>query len=86
METRKHSDCHNFVTVDVAKGLCRRSGNLIAVDTETCGGFTPVAKCKNCAHYAPADERLGACEAERSRPWTYPELVAVTCVMYAAKQ
>ncbi|MGE5553649.1 MAG: 4-hydroxyphenylacetate decarboxylase small subunit [Betaproteobacteria bacterium] len=86
MEIRKHSDCRNFVTVDVAKGLCRRTGQLIPVDTETCGGFTPVAKCRNCAHYGPADEKLGTCEAERSRPWTYPELVAVTCGMYAPKQ
>lgn len=84
--SNKHSDCRNFVTVDVTKGICRRTGNLIMLDTEPCEHFNELPKCKNCAAFAcgKADE-MGICKAEKHEPWTYPELVAVTCGMYAKK-
>lgn len=86
MEELKHSDCRNLVTVDVAKGICRRRGRMVAIDTPTCEGFTPLPKCKNCARFTPGcTEGVGTCEAERHKPWTYPELIAVTCEMYEPK-
>lgn len=82
----KHNDCRNFVTVDVSKGLCRRTGNLIMVDTATCEHFNELPKCKNCAAFACGEsEGIGTCKAEKHQPWTYPELTAVTCEMYAHK-
>jgi 4-hydroxyphenylacetate decarboxylase small subunit len=84
MDACKHNDCWNFVTVDVAKGICRRRGELVAIDTPVCKNFRPLPKCKNCAHFAPgSEEGIGVCGAELHKPWTYPELIAVTCEMYA---
>lgn len=83
-DASKHNDCWNFVTVDVAKGICRRRNELVAIDTPTCEKFVPLPKCKNCAHFEPGTETgIGNCAAERHKPWTYPELIAVTCEMYA---
>jgi len=81
----KHNDCRNFVTVDVSKGICRRTGELIMIDTDTCEWFVELPKCKNCAAFVLDSEEMGTCTAEQHRPWTYPELVAVTCEMYAHK-
>lgn len=82
----KHNDCRNFVTVDVTKGICRRTGDLIMIDTPACPHFNELPKCKNCAAYACGqDENLGTCNAEKTAHWTYPELVAVTCDWYSHK-
>lgn len=82
----KHNDCRNFVTVDVSKGICRRTGELIMLDTDCCGHFSPLPKCKNCAAFVCGEvEGIGTCKAEKQEHWTYPELVAVTCDWYASK-
>ncbi len=82
----KHNDCRNFVTVDVSKGICRRTGEMIVLDSDTCEHFSELPKCKNCAAFARngADE-MGTCQADKRQPWTYPELIAVTCGMYSHK-
>jgi len=83
---RKHNDCRNFVTVDVSKGICRRTGDLILIDTNTCEHFTELPKCKNCAAFAAGnEENIGICQAEKTEHWTYPELMAVTCAWYTHK-
>lgn len=84
--TMKHNDCRNFVTVDVHKGICRRTGELILIDSDVCPNFTELAKCRNCASYACGEEEnIGICRAEKTEHWTYPELMAVTCNWYARK-
>lgn len=83
----KHNDCRNFVTVDVAKGICRRRNEMVAIDTPTCEHFEALAKCKNCAFFKNGHaDGLGTCEATDARPWTYPELIAVTCEMYRRQE
>lgn len=82
----KHNDCRNFVTVDVSKGICRRTGALVMIDTDVCPNFVALPKCKNCASYADSDEEhIGFCRAEKTEHWTYPELIAVTCTWYKRK-
>ncbi len=80
--TLHHSDCLNFCPVDVAKGLCRRTGKLTIIDSDTCDCYKQLPKCKFCANYIAAEEQLGLCKAEAGNPWAYKEMIAVTCEMF----
>ncbi len=80
----KHLDCRNFAAVDVARGICHRTKELIAADGEPCEHFVAIAKCKFCDHFAPSQEYLGTCKAAPQKPITYPDLIAVTCEMFTA--
>lgn len=83
--TERHCDCRNYAAVDVVKGICHRTKNLIEGDAPHCPHFVALAKCKNCSHYfASGEEFMGICQAEAAKPWTYPDLIAVTCKMYEA--
>jgi hypothetical protein len=44
-------------------------------------------KCENCNNFKPDTNqaKLGVCQAEKMEPWTYAELIAVTCEEYCAK-
>jgi 4-hydroxyphenylacetate decarboxylase small subunit len=78
-----HCDCRNYAPVDVVKGICHRTKDLVASDEDQCQHFVALRKCKNCAHYtASTEEFMGICNAEPTKPWTYPDLIAVTCEMY----
>ncbi|HCJ10746.1 MAG TPA: hypothetical protein DHW14_06240 [Clostridiales bacterium] len=80
----KHMDCRNFCPVDVVKGICRKSGSKVIIDSPVCPKFEQLPKCKNCAHYTPSptEEHIGTCGAAESKPWTPAELIAVTCENY----
>ncbi len=75
----KHMDCRNYAAVDVAKGICHRSKELVLADTDHCEHFVATQKCKFCEHFVPGEQHLGTCEATAKKPITYPELMAVTC-------
>jgi 4-hydroxyphenylacetate decarboxylase small subunit len=79
----QHCDCQNFCSIDVAKGLCRRTGERVLVDGAACDCYVQLPKCKFCAHYAPGEQAgLGICGAEPDLPWAYPEMMAVTCALF----
>ncbi len=79
----RHCDCRNYAPVDLVKGICHRTKNLIVGDDAHCEYFVAVAKCRICSHYsATRDEYLGICNAEPHKPWTYPDLIATTCSMF----
>ena len=83
--TNRHCDCRNYAAVDVLKGICRRTKELVLGDEPHCAHFASLAKCANCSHFALSDEEyMGICGAETEKPWTYPDLVAITCKMYVA--
>jgi 4-hydroxyphenylacetate decarboxylase small subunit len=85
-QLKRHCDCRNYASVDVVKGICHRTKDLILGDDQHCQHFVPLAKCRNCSHYsASGEEFLGSCNAEPAKPWTYPDLIAVTCKMYHAQ-
>jgi 4-hydroxyphenylacetate decarboxylase small subunit len=48
---RNHTHCHNFCPIDVAKGLCRLSGNIIMTDTPLCEHFSEKPRCEHCSYY-----------------------------------
>jgi 4-hydroxyphenylacetate decarboxylase small subunit len=82
--TLRHNDCMNFLAVDVTKGICRRTNELVLIDSEVCGSFTTLPKCKNCAFFKEnGQETIGTCTAEKAQPWTFQDLIAVTCELYA---
>ncbi len=82
----KHLDCRNYAPVDVAKGICHRTKELVLADGDHCEHFVRMQKCKFCSHYrAGRDRFIGTCEVGPGRPMTYPDLIAVTCEHFAAK-
>ena len=84
-----HRDCLNFAPIDVAKGLCHLSKEIINADAEQCSNFAPIAKCKRCLHFTVEDGKveLGFCAASPHTPPfpAYPDMVAVTCSDYKEK-
>lgn len=75
-----HTDCYNFAPVDVAKGICHRTKDLILGDDLQCEHFERKPKCKFCTQFTPGKEEfLGNCEALKDRPVTYPDLITTTC-------
>ncbi len=77
-----HNDCRNFCNMDVAKGICRRTGEMVLIDTNTCQCFKKLPKCKFCANFQETEEGLGVCKADDAGSWAYPEMIAVTCEMF----
>ncbi len=79
----QHSDCRNFCSMDVAKGICRRTQEIVLIDSEACAAYVQLPKCKFCANYVAGEqEGIGTCTAEEGGPWAYPEMIAVTCEMF----
>ncbi len=77
-------DCRNFAAVDVAKGICHRSKDLVLADAEQCEHFVAIRKCKFCDHFVAGGQYLGTCSAVPQKPMTYPDLITVTCEMFTA--
>lgn len=80
----KHMDCRNFAAVDVAKGICHRTKELVLGDADHCEHYVPIQKCKVCAHFTASEQYLGTCGAVPTKPMAYPDLIAVTCEMFVA--
>jgi len=84
---RTHFDCWNFAPLDVAKGICHRTKEVVEADGAACDEFVLMPRCGNCGRFLPGDKpHLGACGAEQSRPMAYPALAAVTCEDYAPRE
>jgi 4-hydroxyphenylacetate decarboxylase small subunit len=83
----KHKDCRNFVPVDVAKGFCREHQQMVLIDSDVCDSFRMLPKCGNCAKFEPysPEDSMGSCLAEKRKPWTFADLITVTCENYCAK-
>ncbi len=75
----KHMDCRNYAPLDVVKGICHRTKDLVLADGDRCEFFTATPKCKFCDHFAATSQYLGTCDAVASKPITYPDLITVTC-------
>jgi 4-hydroxyphenylacetate decarboxylase small subunit len=83
MQNLKHMDCRNYAAVDVAKGVCHRSKELVLADSDHCEHFVATQKCKFCEHFVAVSQYLGTCGAVVSKPMTYPDLITVTCENFA---
>jgi len=64
----------------VVKGICHRTKDMILGDEKQCAEYVQLSKCKFCGNFTAAKEDfMGTCNAEANKPWTYPDLIAVTC-------
>lgn len=82
-ENMKHNDCVNFSSIDVAKGICRLSNQMVFIDVPVCEEFNEVSKCKNCSNFKnPNKDNMGTCVGLKKHSWTYGELNTVTCEGY----
>ncbi len=79
MHNLKHMDCRNYAALDVAKGICHRTKELVLADADHCEHFAVTQKCKFCNYFIAVSQYLGTCGAVASKPMTYPDLIAVTC-------
>jgi 4-hydroxyphenylacetate decarboxylase small subunit len=87
MTTRlSHRDCRNYAPIDVTRGLCHRTKDLVPGDAEGCDAFLLMPKCNNCKLFSatPGAVELGTCGASDREPkfFAYPDMVAVTCGMH----
>jgi 4-hydroxyphenylacetate decarboxylase small subunit len=84
-QLHRHCDCRNYAPVDVVKGICHRTKDMILGDENQCAHYVQLSKCKFCGNFTAATEDfMGTCNAEASKPWTYPDLIAVTCESFKA--
>ncbi len=74
-----HDDCRNYVSLDVAKGICRRTNEVVLIGVASCDAYQQLPKCKFCSKFVGSAEGMGACTAEKDEPWAYGEMIAVTC-------
>ena len=83
----RHDDCRNFIPVDVAKGICQLTGELVMIDTPVCPECSAIPKCKFCSNYAAGETPfLGECKASKKGFWAYEDLKAFQCKDFAAKK
>jgi 4-hydroxyphenylacetate decarboxylase small subunit len=83
----RHDDCRNFIPIDVAKGICSCSQEIVLIDSLVCDKFAELAKCKVCSNFIkPDDKMLGICAGFKDGYWTYGDLKAVTCEKYLANK
>jgi 4-hydroxyphenylacetate decarboxylase small subunit len=86
-QTCRNLDCRNFAPVDVAKGICHATKQMVPADGKACKMFEKLPKCKYCKNYTPGEEEyLGTCAASPFRPMTYPDLAGVTCDAFSWKK
>lgn len=81
----KHNDCRNFVPVDVAKGLCRVSKQMIFIDdTAVCPKFEQLSKCENCGNFVnPDSDNMGTCVGLSDKEfWASGNMLAGNCEGY----
>ena len=79
-QLHKHCDCRNYASIDVVKGICHRTKDLILGDEAQCEHYVQLSKCKFCKNFSASKEKfMGTCNADPAKPWTYPDLIAVTC-------
>ena len=82
----KHSDCKNFTQLDVFKGICRKAGGFVLIDTPICEAFSEAAKCRNCANFCnPNEDEVGLCKGIGKEYWAYGDMNAKTCEGYKGK-
>jgi 4-hydroxyphenylacetate decarboxylase small subunit len=86
-QVSRNLDCRHYAPIDVAKGICHFTKEVVLADGETCDRFERLPKCRDCQNYIPsAEEYLGTCNASTSRPMTYPDLTGSTCEWFIWKE
>lgn len=79
-----HSDCRHFAPVDVIKGICHKTKELIKSDGKACSSFERLSKCAYCTHYEKSEENAatGICQVSKNRFMAYAGMTSATCEDY----
>jgi len=80
-----HRDCRNYAPVDVVKGICHRTKEMVNADESSCEDFDPIPKCKLCQHFAldnGNDSGTGTCKVSDDGFMAYGDMVALTCKQF----
>jgi 4-hydroxyphenylacetate decarboxylase small subunit len=79
-----HRDCRNYTPVDVAKGICHRTKDLVVADGDRCEQFQLLPRCRHCLNYIVDAQAMGVgiCKASKNRFLAYGDMTAVTCEQY----
>lgn len=87
MEKVLYRDARNYVPIDVIRGIDHLTGETVLADKEAPKDYEIMPKCKYCQNFKDNSEQIGICEASMNEPkfFAYPDMVAVTCEMYANK-
>lgn len=80
---KKHNECENFAPVDVVKGICRLSNNIVPINSEVCAKFEAIPKCKDCTFFKnPDKDGIGLCTGLTKEYWTAGNYNAGLCEGY----
>ena len=83
---QKHSECENFCAIDVAKGICRLSGEIVLIDTGSCAEFTAAPQCGSCAKFTlSGTDEMGICSGYGKEYWTAAKNRAAVCDGYVER-
>lgn len=77
-------DCKYYLSVDVFKGICKLSKEMVSPDKEATKNFEKAQKCKFCSNFTSSEsnEFLGKCMKVAD---AYPDMTAVTCDLFKWK-
>ena len=79
----KHSECENFVPVDVVKGICRLTNEMVLIDSQVCSRFEAIPKCRSCTFFKnPDKDGIGSCTGLQKDYWTAGNYNAGLCEGY----
>lgn len=82
----KHNDCENFAPVDVTKGICRLTNELVLIDSPVCVKFAAIPRCRGCSFFRhPDKEGIGTCTGLQKEYWTAANYSAALCQGYVGK-
>lgn len=82
-DIRKHSDCENCASVDVVKGICHLTNEIVMVGSPVCLKFEEIPKCRSCSFFKNSDkDGIGTCVGLSKEYWTSDDYNAGLCNAY----
>jgi 4-hydroxyphenylacetate decarboxylase small subunit len=80
----RHTDCRNYIPVDVQLGICNRLKTQVPASMEACPQMELLPKCANCKNFSNVNDRnIGDCNGFKEPYWSYADLRAIKCDGYA---
>ncbi len=83
MEAQIYRNSLNYVPIDVAKGIDRRTGKRVGAD-DVDPNYERMPKCMHCENFSANKEKigLGMCYMGKKSFIAYPDMSAVNCEWY----
>ena len=82
MEERIYKNSLNYIPIDVAKGIDRRTGKRVNAD-DVDPNYERLPKCMHCVNFTLNQEKIGLGICRMGKEFiAYPDMAAVTCTGY----